>query len=114
MSFSFAGVGTKEEVISQLGHAAITTGEERFNAFGAELRDLLVKHFGHESASAGPDHEYRYAVKAAGHGGGNSPLSVQLSVDPHWVAASPAPAAEPAPADPDPVPGADDGHDSAS
>lgn len=87
MSFSFAAVGTKDEVARQLKKVPLTVGEDRFNEFGADLRALLVKHFDAETASAGPGYEYRYAVKANGHGGGNSALYVQLSVDTHWVPA---------------------------
>ncbi|HEX3963009.1 MAG TPA: hypothetical protein VHZ03_41315 [Trebonia sp.] len=89
MSFGFTAIGAKEEVSAQLEHAQITTGEERFNEFGIELRDLIAKHFGHETAHAGQGHEYRYVVKANGHGGGTSPLTVNLVIEPHWVAVPP-------------------------
>lgn len=90
MSFAFAAIGTKDEAIAQLKHASISTGPDRFNEFGTDLRDLLVKHFGQEAASAGAGHEYRYVVKANGHGGGNAALSLQLTVEPQWTAVPPA------------------------
>jgi hypothetical protein len=93
MSFGFAAIGTKDEVTAQLGQAQIPAGEGRFNEFGTDLRDLLVKHFGQETATAGPGYEYRYVVKAGGHGGGSSPLSVQLTIEPQWIP-MPAPDAE--------------------
>jgi hypothetical protein len=87
VSFSFAAIGTKDEVTRQLGKVPLTVGEDRFNEFGADLRDLLVKHFEAETANTGPGYAYRYAVKANGHGGGNSALYVELSVQAHWVPA---------------------------
>jgi hypothetical protein len=90
MSFAFNAVGTRDEVAGQLEHAQISIGGERFNELGAELRDLLVKHFEQETASAGAGHEYRYTVKATGHGGGSSPLSVNLAIEPHWIHLTPA------------------------
>ena len=62
---------------------------ERFNDFGRDPRDLLVKHFGQETADPGGQHEYRYLVRANGHGGGNVPLQVDLEVSPHWVPSVP-------------------------
>ncbi len=91
MSFSFAAVGTKEEIVGQLGAASIGAGENRFNLVALELRDLLVNHFTHEAAVAYNGGEYRYTVKASGHGGGNVPLSLQVSVEPHYITV-PAPA----------------------
>ncbi len=84
MSFGFSAIGTSDEVITQLEAAPLGLGENRFNQFGADLRDLLVKHFGHEPEHARPyaeGHEFRYVVKANGHGGGSVPLSVQLTVE---------------------------------
>lgn len=89
MSFGFAAIGTKEEIPAQLEHAQITTGADRFNDFGVELRDLIARHFGKETATAHSGHEYRYTVKAPGHGGGGSPLTVNLVIEPHWVAVPP-------------------------
>jgi hypothetical protein len=85
MTFSIAAVGTKEEVAAQLEAAQITLGDHRFNELGADLRDLLVRHFKAETASAGAGHEYRYTVKANGHGGGGSALYVDLDVQAHWI-----------------------------
>jgi hypothetical protein len=85
MSFSFNAIGTKEDVTAQLEAASVPGGSDRFNEFGADLRDLLVRHFGAETAAAGEGHEYRYVVKASGHGGGNSPLYVQLTIEACWV-----------------------------
>jgi hypothetical protein len=82
MSFAFTAIGTKEEVGGQLERAQIPGGEGRFNEFGLELRDLLVRHFGAEDTGG---HEYKYVVKASGHGGGNSPLYVQLTIEACWV-----------------------------
>lgn len=90
MSFAFQAIGTADEVISQLEAAPIGEGEQRFNKFGTDLRDLLVRHFGHEHEHARPwaeGHEYRYIVKANGHGGGSVALSLQLEVESHHVAA---------------------------
>jgi hypothetical protein len=87
MSFAFTAIGTKEEVGGQLERAQIPGGEGRFNEFGLELRDLLVRHFGAEDTGG---HEYKYVVKASGHGGGTSPLSVQLAVEPFWMQPAPA------------------------
>ena len=89
MSFSFNAIGTADEVIAQLEAAPIGKGQQRFNKFGGDLRDLLVSHFGHEHEHAVPwagGHEYRYIVKASGHGGGSVPLSLQLEVENHHVA----------------------------
>lgn len=89
MSFSFQAIGNKDEVIAQLEAAPIGQGEQRFNEFGADLRDLLVRHFGHEGEHARPyaaGHEYRYVVKANGHGGGSVALSLSLTIEPHHVA----------------------------
>lgn len=85
MTFAFNAVGDKEEVIGQLNAAAITAGEDRFNLVALEVRDLLVNHFTHEAAAAYNGGEYRYAVKASGHGGGSSPLSLHLTVEPLYV-----------------------------
>jgi hypothetical protein len=87
VSFSFSAIGTRDEVARQLKKVPLTVGENRFNEFGADLRDLLVKHFEAETASAGPGYEYRYAVRASGHGGGNVALCLDLKVDTHWVPA---------------------------
>lgn len=91
MSFSFSAVGTKEEVAAQLGAANITAGEDRFNLVALDLRDLLVKHFEAEAAAAWNGGEYRYTVEASGHGGGTLPVSLQVTVKPHWITV-PAPA----------------------
>lgn len=91
MSFAFQAIGTADEVIAQLEAAPIGLGEARFNEFGADLRNLLVKHFGHEHEHARPwaeGHEYRYVVKASGHGGGSVALSLELRVENHHVAAT--------------------------
>jgi hypothetical protein len=96
MTFGFAAIGTKDEVTGQLQRAQVPGGENRFNDFGAELRDLLVKHFGQETANPSPGYQIRYAVKAGGHGGGNLPLSVQLTIEPQYV-----PAPEPVTAESD-------------
>lgn len=90
MSFSFNAVGTKEEVVAQLEAAPIGLGEHRFNEFGADLCELLGKHFAAETAAPGSGYEYRYVAKASGHGGGSVPLSLQMSVEPLYVAATPA------------------------
>lgn len=86
MSFGYNAVGTSEQAAAQLENAPIGLGEKRFNEFGAELRDLLVKHLTAENVSASTGYEYRYTVKANGHGGGNVPLSLQLTVEPLYVA----------------------------
>jgi len=80
MSFGFQAIGAKDEVIGQLEATPIGLGEHRFNQFGADLRDLLVEHFGHEAEHQGA-YQYRYVVKANGHGGGSVPLSLQLTVE---------------------------------
>lgn len=85
MSFSFHAVGTKEDVTAQLEKASITAGEDRFNLIAVELRDLLANHFRAETAHPGGAHEYRYMVSASGHGGGNTPVSLNLTVTPAWV-----------------------------
>ncbi len=87
MTFGFAAIGTKDEVTDQLQRAQIPAGEHRFNDFGAELRDLLVKHFGQETAHPSSGYEIRYTVKAGGHGGGSVPLSVQLTIEPQYLPA---------------------------
>lgn len=106
MTFAFSALGNAGEIIAQLEAEPIGTGEHRFNAFGADLRDLLVKHFGHEHEHArpyAPAREYRYVVKASGHGGGSFPLSVQLTVEHYHVpAAVPEPVSE-VQAEPEPV-----------
>lgn len=84
MSFGFQALGNAGEVIAQLEAAPIGEGEQRFNALGAALRDLLAEQFRHEHEHATPyadGHEFRYVVKANGHGGGSVPLSVQLTVE---------------------------------
>jgi hypothetical protein len=85
MTFGFHAIGAKDEVIEQLEATPLSTGEARFNEFGVELRDLLVKHFGYEADHHGA-YEYRYVVKAFGHGGGSVPLSLNLSVEPLYLA----------------------------
>ena len=97
MSFGFNAVGTSEQAAAQLENTPIGLGEKRFNEFGADLRELLVKHLSAESVSPGPGYEYRYTVKANGHGGGSVPLSLQLTVEPLYVAVGTTP--EPAPAE---------------
>ena len=84
MSFAFQALGDKDEVIAQLEAAPIGLGEKRFNEFGADLRELLVKHFGHEAEHQG-GYQYRYIVKANGHGGGSVPLSLNLTVESLYV-----------------------------
>jgi hypothetical protein len=86
MSFTFAAVGTTAEIGAQLAAANIAGGDDRFNEVAFDLRDLLAKHFAAESAPAWGDAEYRYTVKAGGHGGGSSPLSLQVTVEPHYIA----------------------------
>ncbi len=86
MSFSFAAVGTKDEVTAQLAARTITTGDDRFNEIAVDLRDLLVKHFEAETPQPFGHSGYRYTVKASGHGGGSVPLSLQVTVEPHWTA----------------------------
>jgi hypothetical protein len=99
MTFAFTAIGTKAEVGIQLAEARknITVGPDRFNAFGVELLDLVAKHFREETAQAGLGYEYRYVVKASGHGGGNSPLYVDLHIEALWVAAPPAEEPQPEP-----------------
>lgn len=82
MSFAFTAIGARDEVVSQLGNVQVPGGADHFNEFGTELRDLLVKHFSAEDTGS---YDYKYVVKASGHSGGTSPLSVQLSVDPYWI-----------------------------
>lgn len=95
MSFSFAAVGTKDDVVAQLGAASITTSDHRFNEVAVDLRDLLVKHFEAETLQPYGSSDYRYTVKASGHGGGNVPLSLQVTVEPHWIPVPAAPEAVP-------------------
>ena len=104
MSFAFQAVGNAGEVIAQLQDTPIGAGEQRFNEFGADLRDLLLHHFGHEHEHGrpwAPGHEYRYIVKANGHGGGSVPLSLQMTIEALHV---PVPeSVDPEPVDPEPV-----------
>ena len=85
MSFGYAAVGTKDEAAAQLKAADIATGDNHFNEVAVELRDLLVKHLEAEAAQAYGSVEYRYTVKASGHGGGSVPLSLSVTVEPHYI-----------------------------
>lgn len=84
MTFGFTAVGNKQDVITQLETADIPAGPDRFNDFGLQLRDLLITHFKKETVTW-PGQEHRYIVKAFGHGGGNVPLSVTLTVEPFTI-----------------------------
>jgi hypothetical protein len=83
MSFAFAAIGTSDEVTAQLEKTPISVGEQRFNEFGAALLNVLAEHFAieHEHVRASGGYEYRYVVKANGHGGGSVPISVQLTIE---------------------------------
>lgn len=80
MSFSFNGLGTKEEVIAQL-EAADVYG----NQVGADAKKLIIDSLKADTAQAASGWEYRYHVQASGHSGGGSPLSLSLNLTTHHV-----------------------------
>lgn len=75
MSFSFTAVGTKDEVIAQLAQVDVYG-----NAIGESARLMVVNALGLESVQPYTGYEYKYTVKASGHSGGGSPLSLSLTV----------------------------------
>lgn len=101
MSFSFAAVGTKEEVAAQLAKVDVYG-----NAIGEAARLAVINAMGLENLQPYSGYEYRYTVTANGHSGGGSPLSLNLSVAGHYVPVVDvaSPPAESPPPEADPVP----------
>jgi len=84
MSFSFTAVGSRDEVIEQLGH--VTEGTHGTGALGPELAALLAKHLAADEVTA-PSPRYRiaYVVTASGHSGGGSATSLTVSLASHYL-----------------------------
>jgi hypothetical protein len=80
MSFGFTAIGSKQDVIQQLeAHAA---SQYITGTAGEDLIRLLITHICDDSpAQWANGHEFRYVVKAGGHSGGGSPLSLNLTVE---------------------------------
>lgn len=85
MSFGFQAVGTREDVVRQLeAHAA---GKYNAGTIAEDVARLLAGrvHADRPDLYGSADGEYRYVVKASGHSGGGSPLSLNASVEAHYV-----------------------------
>lgn len=82
MSFSFTAVGKRAEVVKQLRNANTYD-----NAIGKAVADLLAEHLDQEEYPnyLGDEWDMAYVVKAGGHSGGGTPLSLTVTVEPAWV-----------------------------
>lgn len=81
MSFGFTAIGTKDEITRQIGATDLTHA-----GIGRDLGELISGHVAAEQPHHDPAREWRYVVKAHGHSGGGSPLSLTVSIEAQPVA----------------------------
>jgi hypothetical protein len=80
MSFSFAAVGTRAEVLAQLAGVSA-----HGNLVGEAARQLAADALaGQEDAPSAGYHPV-YIVRASGHSGGGSPTSLNLTIEAQYV-----------------------------
>jgi len=81
MSFSYTAAGSKHAVAAQLDHQA----ENCNNTLGRDLARLLAGEIRIDAGAHDTGHEVVYAVKAHGHSGFGSTLSLNATVEAHHV-----------------------------
>lgn len=86
MSFSYVAAGPKARVIEQLDHQAGHCSNGIGRVLASTLSDFLADP--DEGKSAFPDHDLVYVVKASGHSGAGSTLSLNATVEAHHVRAT--------------------------
>lgn len=81
MSFSFTAIGTRAEVLEQLGLASPSG-----NKVGELARQLAADALAEEEdAPTASGYHPAYIVKASGHSGGGSPTSLSLTIETQYV-----------------------------
>lgn len=84
MSFSFAAVGTRAEVLSQLAGVSASG-----NKVGEAARQLAADALAEEEDAPSTGYHLVYVVKAHGHSGGGSPTGLNMSIEAHYVPDAP-------------------------
>lgn len=77
MSFYLAAIGTKDEIVAQLGAQADRVKED---TVGGAIRRALIEAFTAEEVTPYQGYENRYTVTANGHQGSPSLLSLSVQV----------------------------------
>lgn len=92
MSFGFAAIGNRDEVVAQLGQVQV-----HGNEIGEKIAALIASQVAADPAQAyGPGYQLAYVIKAHGHSGGGSPLSLTVTIESQPVPVT-GPAGKPAP-----------------
>jgi hypothetical protein len=97
MSFHLIAIGTKVEVIRQLGQQA--EGAYVKGGEGETVARHLIGLIGNDDVPAHRDYDLMYVVKASGHQGPGGPMSLNVTIEGHRVPADPADVETPDPAD---------------
>jgi hypothetical protein len=88
MSFSFNAAGTRDEAAAQLQVQAGNMPD----GLGKQVAELAAAQLlADEPGDWASDGGHRYVVKAYGHSGGGSPLSLGITIEPLWVPVIPPP-----------------------
>lgn len=90
MSFGFAAIGKRDDVVKQLRHVQV--GAQNDNKVGCEVALLLARHIAEDAplnCLVGDGYEQVYVVDASGHSGGGSALSLNVTVKSHYIVVPP-------------------------
>lgn len=81
MSFSFALVGTPAEIAEQIAHTSASG-----NKVGELAKQLVADTLSEpDDAPTASGYHPVYVVRASGHSGGGSPVSLNLTIEAHYV-----------------------------
>jgi hypothetical protein len=84
VSFSFNAVGSRDEVVEQLGH--VKEGTHGDGALGPEIAALLAAHLkADDPGELAGSYRVGYVVKASGHSGGGIAASLNVTLEPLYV-----------------------------